>query len=103
MSGVLECTVVQLYKRRSAEGFVLFLITLIRPFFYPSSIVPMSTLTVPLQGAQTFLQSAPPCARLLGFPDLVPSVTVVLLSKVCFFTEGISEVTKDIAVLQLRS
>lgn len=34
------------------------------------------------EGAQTFLQSAPPCARLLGFPDLVPSVTVVLLSKV---------------------
>ena len=76
------------------------LITVIRPFFlspvdlfnsFPCLLA--STVTVTLQGAQTFLQSAPPCARLLGFPDLVPSVTVVLLSKVCCLTEGISEVT----------
>ena len=39
-----------------------------------------------LQSVQTFYQSAPPCVGLLRFPDLVLSVTVGRLSKVCFLT-----------------
>lgn len=46
--------------------------------------VPVPTLAVLLQGAQTFHPSAPPCVELLKFLDLVPSATVDHWSKVCF-------------------